>query len=324
MEATWRKEGVSMSKQVYNLRVLLAGVMVLLLSALPALAGPPAAPVNVSGAVAANTVSLTWLPGAGGTPPLGYLVEAALSPDGQSLASFLVIQPSIVLNGVPNGVYYVRVRAGNAEGMSVAAPAIIVSVPGGGATCTTHPEPPTNLTATISERVVTLAWDAAASGCPATGFVVQAGSAPGLSDLAIFNVGLVTTLTVSASPGFYFVRVVAVNTTGGSPPSGDLHVVVGATSFDLTGVWSGESNYINAPFTMNLTQRGDSFGGTYRDQKDFGGVAGRITDSQVVIDVNFGDTGFRMNGTIESANRIRGTLFVPVLGGRTFTFEMTR
>jgi hypothetical protein len=75
---------------------------------------------------------------------------------------------------------------------------------------------------------------------------------------------------------------------------------------------------------MTLTQRGTVLGGTYRDQKDIGEVAGEITDSQVVIDVNFGDGGLRMNGTIEHANRMRGTTFVPLLGSRTFTFEMTR
>ena len=75
---------------------------------------------------------------------------------------------------------------------------------------------------------------------------------------------------------------------------------------------------------MTLTQQRSAVGGTYRDQKDFGGVAGEVTGSQVIIDVNFGDGGLRMNGTIETANRIRGTLFVPLLGSRTFTFEMTR
>jgi hypothetical protein len=292
--------------------------------AIPAAAAPPASPTDVAVTVTGHTVTVTWQPGAGGTTPLGYLVEAALSPGGVSVAAFLVIQPSIVLNAVPTGVYYVRVRAGNAQGISAAAVEVVVAVPDGGAPCTVPPEPPRNLAAAVSGGVVTLAWQPAASGCAATAFVVQAGSALGRSDLAVFNVGNTTTLAVSAPPGFYFVRVIAINASGASVPSGDLHVAVGSTTFDLTGIWSGESNYINAPFTMNLTQRGDGFGGTYRDQKDFGGVAGRITGNQVVIDVNFGDTGFRMNGTIESADRIRGTLFVPVLGGRTFTFEMTR
>ena len=54
------------------------------------------------------------------------------------------------------------------------------------------------------------------------------------------------------------------------------------------------------------------------------GVAGEVTGDQVVIDVNFGDGGLRMTGTIEGADRIRGTMLVPLLGNRTFTFDMTR
>jgi hypothetical protein len=304
------------------LRAAIAAAVLLWTAA--AAAASPSPPSDVTANVAGHTVTLTWQPGASGTPPLGYLVDAAMVPGGASIAGFLVIQPSIVLHSVPDGVYYVRVRAGNAEGISSAAREVIVSVPGGGPLCTTPPDAPTNLSQSVTGRTVTLQWQSARTGCPATAFVVQAGSAPEKSDLAVFNVGALTTLVVSAPPRTYWVRVLALNASGGSTPSGEMSVVVGSTDFNLTGVWSGESDYINAPFTMNLTQRGDSFGGTYRDQKDFGGVAGRITETQVVIDVNFGDTGFRMHGAIESAGRIRGTLFVPVLGGRTFTFEMTR
>jgi hypothetical protein len=267
-------------------------------------------------------VTLTWQPPAAGTAPLGYLVEAALMPGGPTVAAFLVIEPALVLNAVPAGVYYLRVRAGNAEGLSAASTEVSVSVPGG--PCTTPPDAPTNFSAAVSGSIVTLTWQPAPTGCAATTYVVQAGSAAGFSDIAILNVGTTTTLSVSAPPGTYFARVVAVNAFGSSVPSRELTVIVGPAAIDLTGVWFGTSDYINAPFTMNITQRGNGFGGTYQDQKDFGGVAGQVTDSQVVIDVNFGDGGFRMNGTIENANRIRGTMFVPLLGSRRFTFEMTR
>ena len=303
---------------------VLHAVVFVLASAVASIAAAPGPPTNVLAAVTGNTVTVTWQPAAAGTPPLGYLVEAALSPGGPGIAAFLVIQPSIVLNGVPNGAYYVRVRAGNAEGISAAANEVIVSVPGGGGPCTAPPHAPTDLSAAVAGSAVALTWRPAASGCAATWYVVQAGSAAGLSDIALFNVGNTVTLSASAAPGTYFVRVIAVNAFGGSPPSNELTVAVGQPTIDLTGTWYGVSDYINAPFTLHITQRGDGFGGTYRDQKDFGGVAGRITDSQVVIDVNFGDGGFRMTGTIDSESRIRGTMFVPLLGGRTFTFEMTR
>jgi hypothetical protein len=285
-------------------------------------AAAPGQPSNLAAVVAGNTVTLTWQAPSTGSAPLGYLVEASLSPGGTVIAAFLVIGPSIVLNAVPDGVFYVRVRAGNAEGLSPPSHEAVVSVPDGGGPCTRPPNAPTNLVANVSGGLVTVTWLVPPGGCAAA-YVVQAGSAPGLSDLAVFNVGGNTSLTVSAPPGTYFVRVVAVNAFGGSLASNELIVTVGPTVVDLTGIWSGTSDYINAPFTFNIRQRGNIVSGTYQDQKDFGGVAGDVTGDHVLLDVNFGDTGIRFEGTIESANRIRGTIRVPVLG-RTFTFEMTR
>jgi hypothetical protein len=282
-------------------------------------AAAPEPPQNLAAAVAGNAVTLAWEASSTGSAPLGYLVEASLSPGGAIIATFLVRDTSIVLNAVPNGVYYVRVRSGNAEGISGASNEVIVSVPAGGSSCTSPPNPPTNLSGNVSGSLVTLNWLAPAAGCAATAYVVQAGSASGSSDLAVFNVGGATTLSVSAPSGAYFVRVVAVNAFGGSVASNELIVSVG----DLTGVWSGTSNYFNAPFQFNLTQRGRFVSGSYEDQHDQGSVDGEVSGSHVRLHVYFGDTGIIYQGTIETADRIRGTLYVPAVG-RTFTFEMTR
>lgn len=92
----------------------------------------------------------------------------------------------------------------------------------------------------------------------------------------------------------------------------------------LTGAWSGSSTYVNAPFTMQLQQSGANVTGQYRDQKDTGSVNGTVDGQTVVLDVNFGDTGFRMTGVIISPNRVTGEIMVPALGGRRFPFEMLR
>lgn len=296
-------------------------LLVLLLAAMAVsvVAATPEPPQNLAAVVAGNTVTLAWQASSTGSAPLGYLVEASLSPGGAIVAAFLVRDTSIVLNAVPNGVYYVRVRSGNAEGISGASNEVIVSVPGGGGPCTSPPHPPMNLSANVSANLVTVNWLASAAGCAATAYVVQAGSASGLSDLAVFNVGGATTLSVSAPSGAYFVRVVAVNAFGGSVASNELIVIVG----DLTGVWSGTSDYFNAPFQFNLTQRGRFVSGSYEDQHDRGSVDGEVSGSHIRLHVYFGDTGIIYQGTIETANRIRGTLYVPAVG-RTFTFEMTR
>jgi hypothetical protein len=94
--------------------------------------------------------------------------------------------------------------------------------------------------------------------------------------------------------------------------------------YNLGGTWSGTSTYINAPFTMMLSQTGTTVSGEYRDQLDQGSVSGTITGLSVVLDVNFGDTGIRLTGTIPERDRITGEIFVAVLAGRRFPFEMLR
>jgi hypothetical protein len=175
------------------------------------------------------------------------------------------------------------------------------------------------VSAAVSDTLVTLNWDPPAGGCAPATYVVQAGSAAGLADLATYAVGATTTLAVSAPPGAYFVRVIAFNAFGNSVASNELTVLVG----DLTGVWVGTSDYVNAPFQFNLVQNGRLVYGTYQDQHDKGSAGGVLAGNHIRLDVNFGDTGIRFEGTIETENRIRGTLLVPVLG-RTFTFEMIR
>jgi len=94
---------------------------------------------------------------------------------------------------------------------------------------------------------------------------------------------------------------------------------------DLTGAWSGTSSYPNAPFTMTLRQSGTVVRGDYRDRgSDVGTVYGTASGTIVQLDVNFGDTGLRLTGALQSRDRITGEILVPSLGGQRFPFEMTR
>ena len=170
-------------------------------------------------------------------------------------------------------------------------------------------------------REITLTWSAPAGGCPATGYVVQAGSAPGASDLALFDVGVATSLTVAAPLGTYVVRVIARNAFGDSFASNEVVISVTASVADLTGVWSGTSTYFNAPFTFSLTQNGSQVLGTYNDQHDAGPVTGRVEGANVVLVPFFGDTGLMFQGSIEAPNRIRGIMG---RGVPAYPFEMTR
>jgi hypothetical protein len=120
----------------------------------------------------------------------------------------------------------------------------------------------------------------------------------------------------------FVVAISAIAAPGCGDDCGGPTAPCGSTN--LGGRWSGTSTYINAPFTMTLTQTGTTVTGQYRDQLDLGSVSGVVTGTSVQFDVNFGDTGIRLTGTIPERNRITGEIFVPALGGRLFPFEMTR
>ena len=84
------------------------------------------------------------------------------------------------------------------------------------------------LTRTISGSVVTFSWSAG-GGCTATNYVLLAGSAPGLSNVAIANVGGATSFSAAAPVGTYYVRVVGQNAFGSSPASNETSFTVAAT-----------------------------------------------------------------------------------------------
>ena len=91
-----------------------------------------------------------------------------------------------------------------------------------------RPPRPLGLAATRSGTTVTLQWSTEASRSIGTGLVVEAGSAPGVTNLARLPVAAGETMLVvpGVPPGAYYVRVRAVNGTGAGEPSNEVLVVV--------------------------------------------------------------------------------------------------
>lgn len=88
------------------------------------------------------------------------------------------------------------------------------------------PLAPTAVAATAVGRDVTLSWSLPDGSSAATGYSVEAGSAPGRNDLATLRVTEPRTVVSGVPPGRYFIRVRAVNVTGNGPPSEDIVVNV--------------------------------------------------------------------------------------------------
>jgi hypothetical protein len=188
----------------------------------------PSAPSNLTAIVNGNTIFLTW--NAPPTPILGFLLQAGLAPGTTIAGNALAPNPLSLLNGftampIPPGTYYLRVHAFDATGLSAPSNEV-VAVVGGGGQCLAPPAAPTGLAATVVGLAVTLAFTPGSGGCPATNYVLQAGSAPGLGDITVVHLGSVTGLSTLAPPGVYYVRVFAQNIIGTSGPSNEIVVRV--------------------------------------------------------------------------------------------------
>ncbi|MBL8138079.1 MAG: fibronectin type III domain-containing protein [Acidobacteria bacterium] len=166
----------------------------------------PGTPANLAAAWSNGTVTLSWAPSSGAT---SYALEVGSASGASDIGVFNIGNVTSYSAVVPTGTYYVRVRGVNAGGSSAPSNQLVlqsapVAVPGA----------PLNLTSSGSGATVTLRWAAPSSGGTPTGYVVEVGSASGQTDLGVFSVGAVTTITSTAPPGTYYVRVRAANGSG--------------------------------------------------------------------------------------------------------------
>jgi hypothetical protein len=149
--------------------------------------------------------------------PTNYVIEAGTAPGLNNAATVRVGNVTSFTADVSSGRYYVRVRAENEYGDSDPSEEIEVRAPGG-------PQAPTGLIAFGGGSIVDLRWNRSAGGYAATGYVIEAGSAPGLADLATLHVGNVTRFVTQAPPGTYYVRVRGINASGPSAASNEIVV----------------------------------------------------------------------------------------------------
>jgi hypothetical protein len=139
----------------------------------------------------------------------------------------------LTVPGVPNGTYFVRVRALNSTGLSLPSNEVVVVVGStGGGGCATAPR--SLAVASQSAGTISIAWLAPATGSP-TSYVLRAGSSPGLSNLADFDTG--STALAFVAPGVpagsYYVRVYSRSSCGLSAASNEVLVFVVGFSSDV-------------------------------------------------------------------------------------------
>ena len=180
----------------------------------------PGAPRALTATVSGPTVTLGWQPG---LPPAAtsFAVEVGTTAGGSNVGVFPVGTATRVSGGLAAGTYFARVRSMRGSDTGGASSEAIVTVPAP----STPPGAPGTLTASTANGVVSLSWGAAAGN--ATTYVVEAGSAAGLTNIGSFATGhLDTTFVTPAPPGTYYVRVRAANAFGIGAPSNEITVVV--------------------------------------------------------------------------------------------------
>ncbi|MDH4065021.1 MAG: fibronectin type III domain-containing protein, partial [Acidobacteriota bacterium] len=175
-------------------------------------------PSDLVASVTGQQVTLSWTP-ASGAAVTAYRVEAGTQPGAATLRVAVAGGRSGYTAAAPPGAYVVRVRALGPCGDSQPSNEVLVLVGGVGAA----PTPPTNLDASITGNAVTLTWDPSAG---AAGYIVEAGSAAGASNLAAVAVPATTFTAMGVPSGVYFLRVRAGGADGLSSPSDELILFV--------------------------------------------------------------------------------------------------
>jgi hypothetical protein len=204
---------------------------------------PPGAPSNLSASVSGSWLTLSWTAPALGGAITTYVVEAGSAPGLTNLANLATnsMATGASFIDVPSGLYYIRVRARNSTGTGGPSNEVLTAVN------FDLPGAPSNLSASVSGNTVVLSWTPPSSGGPLASYVIEAGSAPGLSNLAVSTTtGAPTSATFPGVPfGTYYVRVRGRNALGNGNPSNEIAVPVTcpppAAPTNLTLTQSGTS-----------------------------------------------------------------------------------
>jgi hypothetical protein len=281
------------------------------------LAGTPSTPSGLQFTIAGSTVTLTWSYLSGQNPDASsYVVEAGSAPGLTDLTSFDTgnAAQSLTVTGVPGGTYFVRVRARASDRtLGAASNEVILTVGGGPTACTSVPGAPSGLSGATNGSTVNLAWTAPSGGCAATAYILEAGSAPGSSNLANFNTGSTATQYSAAgvAAGTYYVRVRAANSAGNSAASNEVIVTVGgSTPTGVSGTWiglvaNGDGTSLNSSdcgleksdWQLDLTQTGSTVTGTLTQKTVVSGCdsPGLVRTGTVSGTVNAGTFSFTLS-----------------------------
>ena len=164
----------------------------------------------------------------------GLLTTFAVVDAAGTVLSVAALDGSIRAVDSPGG----RVLLGGAfdDSIGIASPGLAIFTIGNNATGA-----PRNLQASVAFQRVTLTWLAPASGGLVTGYLIEAGTFSG-NTLYTLAIGNVTSFSLDAPNGTYFVRVRATSSTGTTPASNEVSVTVSCETPPVPGPLVGSVN----------------------------------------------------------------------------------
>ncbi len=187
----------------------------------------PGPPTGLSASFAGRTITIVWTAPTTGDPVTNYALEVGSAP---GLSNLLVMPlgagTSFSAPGVPDGVFWLRVRGSNAAGAGLPSEnlGVVMGIDGG---CVGLPYAPALQPPSISGSLLSLSWDAPAGPIAPASYVLYAGSAPGRSDVAVIDLGSpATAFAAAAPPGTYFLRVAGRSACGVGAMSNDAVAAV--------------------------------------------------------------------------------------------------
>jgi hypothetical protein len=232
-----------------------------------------ASPTDLSVRVTGSTVRFAWQIAEPMAMSRSWL-EVGTARGAANLAQFDTdsATTSMTVTNVPPGAYFVRVRIENATGKSHPSNEVPFTI--GGAACSQPLGAPTALIGTVSGTEVKLTWQAPTTGCAPTAYVIEAGSASGLSDLIAFSTGTSATSFSGSgvANGTYFVRVRASNEGVSSAPSNEVRLAVGPSQ--CTAPPSAPTSLTASVLDSSVTLRWGAVAGVTTYLVEAGSVSG--------------------------------------------------
>ncbi len=193
-----------------------ACIAALVALALPSLAAAQLAAPVLQAQANGQTVSAAWTAVPGAT---SYRAEAGTTP-GLMLAGYELGGLTSFSVQAPQGRFYLRVLARNAQGQSASSNVVEVTV----TSVQGPPQPPTGLSATVSGTTITFSMTLPPG--PLSGILLAAGGAPGQTQGVLPMPIAPQSSLENVPPGTYYARMHAVSAGGTSGASNEVQLVV--------------------------------------------------------------------------------------------------